>query len=375
MKRMIGAYIASALLAMFSMLQPALAQTAPQPGQPSPTPQPALTQPASNAAQANPFAGAKSWAYQLKNLGEKQRKAIADSKYDLIVIDYSRALDSDPATAEVPLTRDEVAAMQKKPDGSRRIVIAYLSIGESENYRYYWKPEWSKKPPAWNGRESKEWKGNYLVQYWDPQWQSIIFGNEKSYVDRILAAGFDGFYVDRADAYYRFGDTPLARDRMADFVVRLSRYIRSKKPDAGIMIQNAEELLDRPPFLAAIDAIAKEDLVFGITHREERNKSVDIDWSNKLLKSAQDKGKKIFVVEYLTKQQNIASAQDYMTKNDYVLYYGPRGLFELNDGTPLAGPRRGALDPTPENPSYKSTVRAKINSKVQAVKNKIKGNQ
>ena len=302
------------------------------------------------AAQAtgtnNPFAGAKSWAYQLKNLGPEQRQAIAVSSYDLMVVDYARSLDSDTG-AEVPLTREQVAAMQKKPDGSRRIVIAYLSIGESENYRYYWKPEWNKKRPAWMGAESKEWPGNYLVQYWNKDWQHIIFGNPDSFVDRILAAGFDGFYVDRSDAYYRFGDTQQARDRMVDFVINLSKYIHSKKTDAAIMIQNAEELLDRPNFVAAIDAIAKEDLVFGITHREERNKPDDIEWSDKLLRQAQDKGKRIFVVEYLTKPGYIDAAKKFMQSHDYVLYYGPRGLFELNPAanaekaTPAGAPDAG----------------------------------
>jgi hypothetical protein len=136
------------------------------------------------------------------------------------------------------------------------------------------------------------------------------------------------------------------------------------------MIQNAEELLDRPAFVEAIDAIAKEDLVFGITHREEKNKQVDIDWSNKLLRDAQTKGKKIFVVEYLTKQQNIASAQDFMAKNDYVLYYGPRGLFEITDRE--AGPRRGPLDPTPENPSAKQGIVGKAKDKAAELKEKAK---
>lgn len=296
----------------------------------------------------NPFAGAKSWAYQLKNLGPDQRKAIADSSYDLMVVDHARSLDSDVGH-EVQLTREEVAAMQKKPDGSRRIVIAYLSIGEAENYRYYWKPAWNKQRPAWMKAESKEWKGNYLVQYWNPEWQRIIFGNPESFVDRILAAGFDGFYIDRSDAYYRFGDSKEARDRMVDFIINLSKYIHSKKSDAAIMIQNAEELLDRPNFVAAIDAIAKEDLVFGITHREERNKKDDIDWSDKLLRVAQSAGKRIFVVEYLTKPTNIATAKDFMASHDYVLYYGPRGLFELNPQASgaAAGANRGAATEQP----------------------------
>ncbi|WP_274034245.1 hypothetical protein, partial [Escherichia coli] len=74
--------------------------------------------------------------YQLRNLDAANRKLIADSPYDLVVIDFARGEDRH----EIPLTREEVAEMQKKPDGGKRIVIAYLSIGETENYRYYWKP-------------------------------------------------------------------------------------------------------------------------------------------------------------------------------------------------------------------------------------------
>jgi cysteinyl-tRNA synthetase len=323
---------------------------------------------AQGSTRPNPFANAKSWAYQLKNLVPAQRAKIAASDYDVMVVDYAESSDFQSDTDELPLTREQVAEMQKKPDGAKRVVIAYLSIGESENYRYYWKRDWNARAPAWKDKESKEWKGNFLVRYWDPDWQRIIFGGPDSYVDRILAAGFDGFYIDRADAYYRYGDTTQARDRMTDFVTRLIAYIRSKKPDAAIMIQNAEELLDRPKFVDAIDAIAKEDLVFGITHREERNKQAEIDWSNNLLRSAQAKGKRIFVVEYLVKPQNIAAAKDFMAKNDYVLYYGPRGLFEITDKG--AGPRRGADDPTP--PTASQGIIGKTKEKAAELKQKAK---
>lgn len=318
----------------------------------------------SGQTRANPFAAAKSWAYQLNNLGPAQQAKIAASDYDLVVVDYARSQIEDEV--EQPLTREEVAKMQVKPDGSRRIIIAYLSIGESEDNRYYWRPEWNQKRPAWMGAESKEWKGNYLVKYWDPTWQKIIFGNPESYVDRIIAAGFDGFYVDRADAYYRFGDTKQARDQMADFVVKLIAYIRTKQPNAGIMMQNAEELLDRPAYMSAIDAIAKEDLIWGITHREEINKKDDIDYSTTELKKAQAAGKKIFVVEYLQNPKNIADAKRRMSDLGFVLYYGPRGLFEIASAGPGEGPSPGpALDGIRERKPVppKKTAPAKTNAR------------
>lgn len=284
---------------------------------------------AQTAKRENALLKAKSWAYQLTNLNDTQRKRIADSPYDLVVVDY--AWDPVTGAPEVPLTRQQVAAMQRKPDGSRRLIIAYLSIGEAENNRYYWRSEWNKSRPSWVKGESKNWKGNYLVQYWEAAWQRIIFGSPESYVDRIIAGGYDGFYIDRGDAYYYFGDTKQARDRMADFMVRLIRYIRTKQPNAAILVQNAEELLERDDYVDAIDGIAKEDLLFGISHKEEPNPRGDIDHSTKLLVSAQRRGKAIFVVEYLLQKRNLDAVQRRMDELGFVLYYGPRGLYEIRD--------------------------------------------
>jgi len=39
------------------------------------------------------------------------------------------------------------------------------------------------------------------VRYWDPRWQAVIYGSASAHLDRILAAGFDGVYLDIIDAY------------------------------------------------------------------------------------------------------------------------------------------------------------------------------
>jgi len=40
------------------------------------------------------------------------------------------------------------------------------------------------------------------VQFWNPEWQKIIYGNDDSYMKKILDAGFDGAYLDNVEAYY-----------------------------------------------------------------------------------------------------------------------------------------------------------------------------
>ena len=352
----------AASLSMLLMLPAlALAQQPAAAAPAAPAAQPAAAAP-QQAARKNVLLGAKSWAYQLTNLGEAQRKRIAASPYDLVVVDY--AWEHTPGGPEFPLTREQVGEMQRKPDGSKRLIIAYLSIGESENNRYYWKPEWNKTRPAWMGKENKDWKGNYLVQYWQPVWQNIVFGNPQSYVDKIVAAGFDGFYIDRGDAYYYYGDTKLARDRMEDFVVRLVTYLRTKQPEAGILLQNAEELLERPKFVDAIDGIAKEDLQFGIKHREELNKQAEIDWSTNLLLSAQQKGKAIFVVEYLQQPGNIDKAKAFMGPRNFVLYYGPRGLYEIMDPNAPPPPARAAKSDTLPTPNVVRRAVGRVKEKL-----------
>ena len=86
------------------------------------------------ATAAQLLRAATSWGYQLQEIDPE---AIARVPYDMLVLDYSR--DGSDAQA---LTADEVAKLKVKPDGTRRVVLAYLSIGEAETYRYYWKRYW-----------------------------------------------------------------------------------------------------------------------------------------------------------------------------------------------------------------------------------------
>jgi cysteinyl-tRNA synthetase len=75
-----------------------------------------------------------------------------------------------------------------------------MSIGEAEDYRYYWNPEWKTNQPSWLAEENPDWPGSYKVRYWDKYWQKIIYG----YLDKILTAGFDGVYLDIIDAFQYF---------------------------------------------------------------------------------------------------------------------------------------------------------------------------
>ncbi len=118
--------------------------------------------------------------------------AISKTNYDLLIVD---AFDNNGA----PLTKQMVAQLKQKQSGKSRLVIAYMSIGEAEDYRYYFSED--NKKPAWLDEENPDWAGNYRVKYWQKDWQNIIYGSSDSYLDKIIELGFDGVYLDTVDTY------------------------------------------------------------------------------------------------------------------------------------------------------------------------------
>lgn len=122
--------------------------------------------------------------------------AIAQTNYDVIIIDFF--------FDDIALTPSKVNTLKYKANGGRRLVISYMSIGEAEDYRFYWQSSWNNDPPSWIKGENPDWEGNYKVVYWDSRWKDIILGNDNSYLKRIIDAGFDGVYLDIIDAFEYF---------------------------------------------------------------------------------------------------------------------------------------------------------------------------
>ncbi len=119
---------------------------------------------------------------------------VGKTDYDLIIVD---AFDNDGE----PLTKEMVAQLKQKQSGAKRLVIAYMSIGEAEDYRYYFPQD--DEESAWLDEENPEWEGNYRVKYWEKDWQNIIYGSSDSYLDQIIDQGFDGVYLDTIDSIKR----------------------------------------------------------------------------------------------------------------------------------------------------------------------------
>ena len=123
--------------------------------------------------------------------------AVANTNYDAVVIDVFHR-------SRTPMTARTVESLKYKKLGTRRLVLAHVNIGQAESYRYYWKPGWREGSPSFIAAPTSNNPDKYTVQYWDPAWRDLIFGNPNSYIYGIVTQGFDGVILDGVEAFRVF---------------------------------------------------------------------------------------------------------------------------------------------------------------------------
>jgi len=293
----------------------------------------------------------KSFAYvlqpeQLASSREKVIKKLSECGREWIVLDAFFDSNSDK------WQKEEIEKI--RTGGVNRKVLAYLSIGEAENYRSYWQKEWDKDnngipdsmAPAWLCAENPDWEGNYKVKYWHSEWQDIVI----KMVDDILAVGFDGVYLDIVDAFeffeydensgdwidYRINNETgkTYRDDMIQWIKKIANYARSANPDFIVIPQNGAQLLEDENYCKLIDAIGIEDLFTEGNKPQDRFHTVYV---NSFLEYLNNYNKPVLLIEYGTKAKAVKLSINGAAKRGYVLLITDRELKTLGY-CPLATP-------------------------------------
>ncbi len=259
---------------------------------------------------------------------------------DLLVIDYSR-----DGTGKTAYTKAEIQELHAYTGG---VILSYLSIGEAERYRDYFKSSWlsqlNRKPypytPDWISCENPNWEGNYPVAYWIEEWQQIVLGN----AELMIKNGFDGLFLDIVDAFEYWADPdcteePLAREittaYMVDFVVRIAEHIRSIDPEAILIVQNAEYILHYADerYLQVIDGLNLESLYFKDQKERESDRTERRFF---YIDQFQDAGVAVFAIDYIYDGDVTSELHWYteLTRSDGITGYPAHEDVSLKQITP-----------------------------------------
>ncbi len=217
----------------------------------------------------------ETWAYNIQYVNTTtQHDELVGTHFDMYVLEPVVTEDEeenfDIAGLITEIRDYNVTNHHKNP-----VILAYVDMGQAEDWRWYWKAGWGPGNPEWIvAGDPDGWEGNYPVAYWYTGWQDIvIYGTDgMSHVQATLDAGFDGIYMDWVEA---FSDTAVVAKAetdgitntvtaMLDFIENIRTYARvtatNANPNYWVVAQNAPDLYqeDTNRYEELIDAIALE---------------------------------------------------------------------------------------------------------------------
>ena len=184
---------------------------------------------------------------------------LAAAPHGLLIIEATKLGATDSWSGREELFSSE-EVRQIRRDGARP-TLGYINLSEIETYRDYWVATVTSRTtkaatgdvdglPSWVGPQvgTNEW----LAIYWAPEWEAILMAR----LERLLALGLDGVFLDDALHYYNYAsgeglegrsaahrdDTPegapgFARAMMG-LVERLAARARALRCDSIVIVNN-----------------------------------------------------------------------------------------------------------------------------------------
>ncbi len=232
---------------------------------------PAAAAEPSTAWRSQALKQASRWMFQIADLDAPGAvDALAASSYPMLVVDPGDDL-SPPYD-----TKTMVRRLSRLPGGGRRLLLAYVDIGDASDERTYWKDYWRAPTRNFHGypefllRLARPGDGLYPVAYWDQAWRRLWLGPEGR-VAALARQGFDGVVLDGAEAY----DDDAVRQAAAHdgvdpgqaMIALLSQARqdgRRASPGFLTLVQNGLYLVDEDPqaYAKAVDGVVVEDTFF-----------------------------------------------------------------------------------------------------------------
>lgn len=300
------------------------------------------------------------WMYQIQWLDEKATIDELDATpYDMLVVEPGHNFKTD-----IYNTKYLVSSLKEKPNGDERLLLAYIDIGQAEDYRSYWESSWIAPTETDIGTpdflltiDPDGWSGNYPVAYWDTRWLDIWLG-VNGIIKQLADFGFDGVYLDWVEAY----DDDKVREtasqegvdpekEMMNFIEGIRTTGRSINPNFLVVSQNAPYLLDEDPnrYISIIDALATEDTWFygegdvlwdnpnaGDLSGGDRHAS-DYSTANRITQNAKylDLGIPVFSVDYCISETNAKQTYINAYRNGFIPLVTRVPLTNITETPPL----------------------------------------
>jgi uncharacterized protein (TIGR01370 family) len=121
------------------------------------------------------------------------------------------------------------------------------------------------------------------------------------------------------------GGAKSLRDKMVDYVIAISKYAKSQKPGFAIIVKNGELLGHIPQYVAAIDGLITDGLVYSSSSNGISGSRTNLTTMTKRmndLNQVKMADKPVYVVEYVSGSA-WTTAKNLLKTNGYIGYSSP----------------------------------------------------
>lgn len=300
------------------------------------------------------------WAYQIQGLSSDGAvDELERSHYDMLVVEPTRTdWSSDDRNYDTAGAVARLKASQNSRGTQGKLVLAYIDIGQAEDWRWYW--TWGANLPKFVAAPDPDgWDGNFVVAYWRAGWKDILLHGKdlkpqpqrdySSIMDEVLKDGFDGVYLDWVEAFespevlaMAAQDGVDAAEEMVRLIKEIRDYGRSRNPAFIVIQQNGADLVRlQPEVLGVVDGIAQEEVWYGGIATDDWDEPqgydapVDPQLTEEYLQALgryQQAGVTVFNVEYALERADEAYALS--AKKGFKPYCTRRSLSRLTTTAP-----------------------------------------
>jgi uncharacterized protein (TIGR01370 family) len=176
----------------------------------------------------------------------------ADSDIKWLIV-YSNQLNtSQLKDVTMAIVESDVVKPTQYPDGRTRF-YAYVSVGETENTRAYWKQV---RDSTTIIEKNPDWPNSYRVDIRSPLWRSIL---TDQVIPEIVKKKFSGIFLDTIDVpLYLEERNPKKFARSTAVLVQFIHSLKKKFPQLGIIPNNGLSILHQ--IGKWVDGVVVEDV-------------------------------------------------------------------------------------------------------------------
>ncbi|MDD4734741.1 MAG: endo alpha-1,4 polygalactosaminidase [Kiritimatiellae bacterium] len=203
-------------------------------------------------------------------------------------------LTANPLIELLVLDADELGPLTKE-EKNKRLCLAYLSVGEAEDFRMYWQGIRNK---SWVLGSNPDWAGDHLVDVRSKEWRRLV---TDEVAPRLMAAGYDGFMLDTLDtAETLLQSDPVSFAGVKEAMAELVLTLRNRWPDAVILVNRGFDIL--PLITPQIDGVLVEGVRSTMDFKHGQSRMLTTDeciWIEKKLEAVQHAGLPVFALDYV----------------------------------------------------------------------------